>query len=181
MHCGIVLGWFPRRESSFSSDAKALDWVGCQLSSVYLRIVLASSLYFEVAFCLIIRSISLCFGREIVGTYIYPIMYAKMLLTGFHITSCPVARGNHFFLSGNQKLTPGCPIGQPKVLLYVFTIILPGNQNVLSGNLKLIVVARKGNRFSKRMWNPVLNSIDILLDHDIVNIYMLCNMNVTIF
>ena len=26
-------------------------------------------------------------------------------------------RGNHFFLSGNQRLTPGCPTGQSTVLL----------------------------------------------------------------
>ena len=33
--------------------------------------------------------------------------------------------------------------------------MLSGNQNVLSGNLNLILVARHGNRVSKRMRNPV--------------------------
>ena len=32
--------------------------------------------------------------------------------------------------------------------------MLSGNQNVLSGNLNLKLVARKGNPLSKRMWNP---------------------------
>ena len=82
-------------------------------------------------------------------------LWDHITIPGFHITGCPVARGNHFLLSGNQMLTPGCPTGQPKVVLYVFAFILSGNQNVLWGNLKLKLVIRQGNWFAKRMWNPV--------------------------
>ena len=54
-------------------------------------------------------------------------------MSGFYITGCPFARGNHLFLSGNQKLIPGCPTGQPKVLLCFFTDFFVGQPKCLVG------------------------------------------------
>ena len=61
---------------------------------------------------------------------------------GFYITGCP---GQPFLSVGQSKVDLWLPFRATKFfLLYVFTFVMLGNQNFLSGNLERILVAPIG-------------------------------------
>ena len=64
------------------------------------------------------------------------------------LPGCP---GQPFPPVGQPKVEPWLPNRATKTFAICLKILLSGNQNVLSGNLTLILVARQGNRFLKRM------------------------------
>ena len=70
---------------------------------------------------------------------------------GFHITGCP---GQPFLPVGQQKLTPGCPTGQPKVYMPLHLYYRATKMSCRATSVWYWLPDRQP--VLKRMWNHVL-------------------------